>query len=47
MNFTPELNVNVGDTLTVTLLDYNAVPEPGTYALVGLGAMLLLRRRIA
>jgi hypothetical protein len=48
-DFAPELNVNAGDTLTVTLLDYTAVPEPGTYALVGLGlgAILLMRRRMA
>jgi len=45
--FGPVIDVNTGDTLTVTLLGYNAVPEPSTCILVGLGITCILfsRRR--
>lgn len=43
--FAPEMNMNSGDTLTVTLLGYNAVPEPSSIVLLGIAAGLLCSSR--
>lgn len=48
MPFAPSLSEEVGrQTFTVNVLDPTAVPEPGTWALLGAGAavLMMLRRR--